>query len=164
MNLDEARSLFAYTEWANAQIFAVIDRLTEEQYTRTIESSFPSIQDTLAHVISAEWIWLRRWGGESPTVAPSWTVGASRETLHEQAAEVEGERAAFLDSLNDDSLAAVISYRSMRGDPFAYPLAEQVRHVANHSTYHRGQLTTMLRQVGATPPATDWLVFQRSLK
>ena len=164
MNVEHVRRLCAYTEWANAQFFDAVDELTEEQYSRTIESSFPSIRDTLAHIISAEWVWLRRWNGESPTVAPPWTTGASRETLHEQLNAVETERAAFLDSLTEDALATPLSYRSIKGDAFTYPLGDQLQHVANHSTYHRGQLTTMLRQAGATPPATDWMVFQRSLK
>ena len=164
MNLADVRRLYAYTEWANAQIFAAADALSDEQYSRRIESSFPSISATLAHVISAEWIWLRRWKGESPQVAPDWAAGAPRPALHEKMREVEDERRELLDSLNEDALATIIAYRSIKGDPFAYPFADQLIHMANHSTYHRGQLTTMLRQVGAVPPATDWLVFQRTLK
>jgi uncharacterized damage-inducible protein DinB len=164
MNIHDVRRLFEYTEWANARIFSVIDDLTEEQFARTIESSFPSIRATLAHVISAEWIWMRRWTGESPASAPDWASGAPREELHRRLDAVQAERTQLLEALNDDGLAEIVSYRSIRGDAFAYPLGEQMLHVANHSTYHRGQLTTMLRQVGATPPATDWLVFQRSLK
>jgi len=164
MNLSDVRRLFAYTEWANALFFAVVDQLTEEQYTRTIDSSFPSIQDTLAHVVSSEWVWMRRWKGESPTVVPEWNSGASRETLHEQLRAVEAERKEFLASLDDDALATLVSYRSIKGDPFTLPLGEQFQHVVNHSTYHRGQLTTMLRQVGAAPPGTDLSLFFRSLK
>jgi len=164
MNVKDVRRLFAYTEWANALFFDAVDQLTEEQYARTIESSFPTIGDTLAHIISAEWIWLRRWKGESPMVAPPWTTGASRETLHEQLRELEAERASFLEMLSDEALAAPLSYRSIKGDPFTLPLGEQLQHVVNHSTYHRGQLTTMLRQAGATPPGTDLSLFFRIVK
>lgn len=164
MNVADVRRLFDYTEWANAQIFAAIDGLSEEQYARTIESSFPSIKATLAHVISAEWVWLLRWHGESPTNPPEWTKGAPREELHRQLHDVETKRAAFLASLDEAALAKEVAYVSVKGDAFSYPLGEQLRHVANHSTYHRGQLITMLRQVGAAAPATDWLVFVRSLK
>ena len=162
MNINDVRRLFAYTEWANACIFSVVDDLTDEQYTRTIESSFPSIRATLAHIISVEWIWMRRWTGESPASPPGWASGAARDELRRRLSAVQAERTELLDSLNDDGLAAIVSYRSVKGDAFAYPLGEQMLHVANHSTYHRGQLTTMLRQAGATPPATDWLVFLRT--
>jgi uncharacterized damage-inducible protein DinB len=101
MNLSDVRRLFAYTEWANALFFAVVDQLTEEQYTRAIDSSFPSIQDTLAHVVSSEWVWMRRWKGESPTVVPEWNSGASREKLHQQLSAVEAERKVNLDTLDD---------------------------------------------------------------
>ena len=151
--------LFAYTEWANARIFECVDGLPEAEYTRTIESSFPSIAATLAHIISAEWVWLRRWKGESPTVVPEWAGGASRQVLHETLREVEAERDAFLNTLTEDSFTAPISYRSVKGDPFTRPLWITLQHVINHSTYHRGQLTTMLRQVGAAPPSTDLTLF-----
>ena len=164
MNVSDVRRLFAYTEWANGLFFDAIDQLTEEQYSRTIPSSYSTIGDTLAHIISAEWIWLRRWNGESPTVVPEWCTGASRETLHEELRKVETERAAFLATLTEDALAAPLSYRSIKGDPFTLPLGEQLQHVVNHSTYHRGQLTTMLRQAGATPPGTDLSIFFRTAK
>ena len=159
MNAGEIRHLFAYTEWANARILETIDGLTEEQYTRTIESSFPSIAATLAHIVSVEWVWLRRWKGESPAVVPPWTSGAPRETLREQLRAVESERAEFLAALDDAALATPVSYRNIKGDPFTFPLGRLLLHLVNHSTYHRGQLTTMLRQAGASPPATDLLLF-----
>lgn len=157
--MSDVRPLFAYTEWANARIFECVDSLTDEQYTRTIESSFPSISATLAHLISAEWVWLRRWKGESPLAVPDWANGAPRGALHEKLREVEAERAAFLDTLTDGSLPELFSYRSVKGDPFTRPLGVTLQHVANHSTYHRGQLTTMLRQAGAVPPSTDFTLF-----
>jgi uncharacterized damage-inducible protein DinB len=45
--------------------------------------------------------------------------------------------------------------------PFAQPLWQCLQHVANHSTYHRGQITTMLRQLGAKPAGTDLIGFYR---
>jgi len=164
MNMSDVRPLFAYTEWANARIFECVDGLPEEQYTRTIESSFPSIAATLAHVISAEWVWLRRWKGESPLAVPDWAGGASREVLHGKLRDVEAERAAFLDTLTDDALTESFSYRSVKGDPFTRPLGITLQHVANHSTHHRGQLTTMLRQAGAVPPSTDFTLFFTNAK
>ena len=72
---------------------------------------------------------------------------------------VEAERRAFFDTLTDDDLRREVSYRSIAGDPFTRAFQDLFAHVANHSTYHRGQLVTMLRQVGAKPPSTDMTVF-----
>ena len=159
MNLREVSHLFAYTEWANARIFESVDTLNEEQYTREIPSSFPSIRATLAHVVSVEWVWMRRWKGESPTVVPPWSSGAPREELRERLSNVERERVVYLASITDDALAMPISYRNIKGEPFTFPLERLFQHLVNHSTYHRGQLTTMLRQVGIAPPGTDLLLF-----
>ena len=163
MKIDDIRDLFSYTEWANARIIDAARGLSEEQLTREIESSFRSIRDTLAHVAMAEWIWLRRWKGESPTAAPAWSAnGASLETIVENLHAVEDERRELLDSITDEDLLRELPYRSIKGDPFETRLDHQMAHVANHSTYHRGQLTTMLRQVGVTPPTTDLIVFIRA--
>jgi uncharacterized damage-inducible protein DinB len=161
MNIADARKLFDYTEWANERMAAACSGLTGEQLDREIVSSFPSIRLTLAHMASAEWIWLRRWLGESPSVWPEWIGEAPLDQVVAGWREVARERSAWLDGLADADLERAISYRSMKGDPFTNPLRDLFTHVANHATYHRGQLTTMLRQVGATPPATDFSVYIR---
>ncbi|HVG25687.1 MAG TPA: DinB family protein, partial [Thermoanaerobaculia bacterium] len=143
-------------------IIGCLRGLTDEQFRRAIPSSFPSIRETLEHVIQAEWIWLRRWKGESPTSLPEW---ADLPTLHAaevQLRAIERERRALLDALTSDALQGEVAYRSFKGDPFVTRLDHQMQHVANHSSYHRGQLTTMIRQVGRTPPTTDLIFWYRN--
>lgn len=67
---------------------------------------------------------------------------------------------------NDRVLATVerltvrrIAYVNTKGERWEYPLGRLMQHVVNHSTYHRGQVTTLLRQLGVKPLATDLLVF-----
>ena len=153
------RRLFSYTEWANERILETVRGLSEEQFTRTIESSYPTIRDTMAHIVLAEWLWLRRWKGESPRQMPAWLHEPSLAAIEAKLREVEAERRAFFDTLTDADLATEVSYHSMNGDPFTRPYQDMFAHVANHSTYHRGQLVTMLRQVGAKPQSTDMTVF-----
>jgi uncharacterized damage-inducible protein DinB len=155
MNVDYFRRLFTYTEWANGRMLEVVRGLSDEQFTREIVSSFPTIRDTLGHMVFAEWVWLRRWKGENPTSRPDWTTEPSLETLETKLHEVERERTELVDSLTDDDIQRDFPYRNMAGNPYSAPLGEQMAHVVNHATYHRGQLTTMLRQAGATPPSTD---------
>ncbi|HEV8657105.1 MAG TPA: DinB family protein [Thermoanaerobaculia bacterium] len=162
MNASDVRSLYAYTDWANDRILAAIARLSEEQFTRQIVSSFPSIRDTLSHIASGEWIWLQRWMGESPPDLPDWAKAPSFAILDEKVHGIAADRRTYLTDLADDRIESTVHYRSTRGDPFAMPLGELLIHCANHSTYHRGQLVTMLRQVGAEPPTTDYTHFVRS--
>jgi uncharacterized damage-inducible protein DinB len=76
-------------------------------------------------------------------------------------ASVEAERAAFVSALADADLDRVISYRTLAGQAFSDPLGDLIRHVVNHSTYHRGQLVAQLRQLGQTPPNTDLIRYLR---
>jgi len=160
MNAADVRSLFAYTRWANAQVLDAVAALPPESFVRKIPSSFPSLRDTLVHVLSAEWIWLERWKGVSPKAMLDAASFPTPEALRARWREIERERDAFLADLPDDALARVVSYVNTKGETWKYPLGHMMQHVVNHSTYHRGQVTTMLRQLGATPPWTDLLVFE----
>jgi uncharacterized damage-inducible protein DinB len=72
---------------------------------------------------------------------------------------VESEQQAFLKSLTDELLEKCVSYENLQGERWEYSLAHMMQHLVNHSSYHRGQVVTLLRQLGQTPPTTDFLVF-----
>jgi uncharacterized damage-inducible protein DinB len=154
------RRLYAYCDWANERFLDSIRGLDEEQFTRQVTSSFSSVRDTLAHVVFAEWLWLHRWQGKSPAALPDWATQAPFEVLEKTLREVSEERNRFLDNLTDD-LERSLDYSNLAGERFRRRMDDLLTHVANHSTYHRGQLVTLLRQVGATPPGTDFTTFTR---
>jgi uncharacterized damage-inducible protein DinB len=160
MSIDEARQLFAYGAWANDRVLAAAESLTEAQLVAAAASSFPSVAATLAHIVGAEWIWLRRWLGDNPA-APEWTRGASLAELRRQLAVVEAERSSYLASLTDGGLEQVVSYRNLAGQAYSNRLCDLMRHVVNHSTHHRGQAIAQLRQFGVTPPNTDLITYLR---
>ncbi len=161
MTTDEARELFGYGAWANARMFAAAEVLTPEQLEAAVASSFPSVLATLGHVVGTEWIWMRRWLGESPTTAPEWVGDATLAELKRRLAAVEEERSSFLAGLSDADLKRPVTYRGLDGQPFSRALGQLIRHAVNHSTYHRGQLATLLRQLGHTPPSTDYTRYLR---
>lgn len=159
--VDEIRELFAYNRWANRRVLDAAARLSPEQLSRDLGSSFPSVRETLAHVLGGEWIWLSRWRGTSPPGFPeSWDL-SSLEAARARWAEVEADQRAFVDGLDEDALDRVVAYRDTRGTPYENPLGQLLRHVVNHSTYHRGQVITLLRQLGAEAVATDLVVYLR---
>jgi uncharacterized damage-inducible protein DinB len=161
MRIDEARGLFAYSGWANDRVFGAAEALVPEQMTATAASSFPSVRGTLGHIVGAEWVWLRRWLGESPSAAPSWVGESSLPELRARLATLEAERESYLAGLTDEDLLRVVEYRTLGGQASADPLAGLLRHVVNHSTYHRGQVATQLRQLGVAPPGTDLITYLR---
>jgi uncharacterized damage-inducible protein DinB len=159
MDLKTLDDLYRYNRWANSRVLDTALTLTREEFVRTIPSSYPSLRDTLVHVLWAEWIWLQRWRGLSPKTvfAPGDypEVGALRSRWM----ELQAEQADFLRTLDEEALSRDVRYVNLRGETWEYALWKQMLHVVNHSTYHRGQAVTMLRQLGRTPPSTDLLVF-----
>lgn len=159
--IDEVRALFAYTRWANHRLLEAAAALPDDDLARDLGSSFPSVLATFDHIARSDWVWLRRWDGESPTGAPADWDASSLDAVRRRWKGIEAERAALLDRLDDDALDRVIHYRRVDGSEHVNRLDEMLRHVVNHSTYHRGQIVTMLRQLGATPPSTDLIAFYR---
>lgn len=161
MTPEDCRLLFEYNAWANRRILEACDALSEDQFTRDLRSSFPSVRETLAHIAAAQWIWIERWHGRSPAAPPDWYKSANRAGLGERLGALDSDLVEFASHLSPADLERVTEYRNMSGQASAQPLWQPLQHLANHGTYHRGQITTMLRQLGATPPHTDLIVFYR---
>ena len=164
MSLAEIRRLFDYADWASERMFTAIAGLSDEQQNRNIVSSFSSIRATLAHIVGAEWLWLQRWNGISPGAPPEWAATATVAELAQQMRKVSSERRAFLSALDERKLDEEFAYKNLKGDAFKSRLRDVLLHIANHASYHRGQLTTMMRQAGGTPPSTDFIVFTRETR
>lgn len=159
MDLKSIQGLYDYNRWANARVLDAVSKLNTEQFTKDLENSFRSVRETLVHTLSAEWIWLERWNGTSPKSMLGAAELIDVEAIKTRWDKVESERTDFIRSLTPERLQTVISYVNTRGQTFAYPLWQMLVHVVNHSTYHRGQITTLVRQVGGKPVGTDLLVF-----
>ena len=153
--------LIDFHYWARDRALAAVGALSTEQYLQPMGNSFSSVRDTLNHIYLAEWIWYSRWNGVSPTTFPKDEL-PDLATLVEQWHGLERRVRTFLGAQDMEGLDRVIAYRLMSGKEGASPLWQMVAHVVNHATYHRGQVTTLLRQLGATPaPSTDLITFFR---
>ena len=166
MNIQDIRRLFDYTEWANDLAMEAANRLPEEDLGRDVCVSHQSILGTLLHMAGAEWIWLERWHGRSPVKAEAWSrwtpeVCADLATLKDRWSEVIDRRTQLLTNIDEDRLAAELPFTLLSGDPSSMPLIDQMQHVVNHATMHRGQIVSMIRQLGIEPPATDLIFFLR---
>jgi uncharacterized damage-inducible protein DinB len=160
MSVQEMRALFDFNEWANEQILGAAERLSADELTRALGNSFPSVRDTLVHLLFAEWVWLRRWLGESPRAWRDAQEFADVASLRAELSAVARTRAELLDTLADDALSQPVTYTNKQGEQWRYKLGDMMRHVVNHSTYHRGQVVTLLRQLGAHAPSTDLLLYE----
>jgi uncharacterized damage-inducible protein DinB len=160
MTPEDARTLYAYDAWANRRLLDACAALAPEQFTKDLGSSFRSVRDTMAHIMGAEWLWLERFQGRTARL-PSGDQFPDLASLRTRWTEVERDLLAYVGGLSAADLERSFDYWDMKGNPHTSLLWQTLQHVANHSTYHRGQVTTLLRQLGAKPIGTDLIGFYR---
>ena len=162
MNLKDLRTLLDYHYWARDVIFDAVAPLSPEQFTRQVDSSFKSVRDTVAHIYAADLIWYTRWVGESPSGLIAYDSFPDVESIRRAWGDLEGKVRAFVDGLGEAGVSRVFEYKLLSGATGGSPFSEMLSHVVNHGSYHRGQVTTLLRQLGAAPPkSTDMITFYR---
>jgi uncharacterized damage-inducible protein DinB len=161
MTPEEMRGLYDYNAWANHRALDAASGLTNEQFTKAMGSSFGSVRDTLAHICGAEWIWLERFQGRSPASFPDAAEFGDVDGLRAKWAEQEGRLLKFVGALAQEDLNRVMEYKTLKFGVYRNPLWQSMQHVVNHGTYHRGQITTLLRQLGAQPILTDLMHYYR---
>lgn len=129
---------------------------------KEVVSSFPSLFHTILHLSDAQLIWLARLNGHSLTGFPSSDYrGTAQEAVRqwvkqsmETARQVQEQPAAYF--------SGICRYQNTRGQAFQHSHFEVLMHLFNHASYHRGQLITLMRQLGFTQlPATDYIAFLR---
>jgi uncharacterized damage-inducible protein DinB len=157
--LETIRLLYDYTRWADVRIHDAVSKLSPEQWTKDLGSSLKSARDTVVHIVSAQWIWISRWKGETPKGMWAPAEFPTPASIRERWEPLAAGLASFVAEQTEESLAKPLSYRNLKGEPFTYPLGHLMLHVTNHSTYHRGQVTTLLRQLGAQPVSTDLVLY-----
>jgi uncharacterized damage-inducible protein DinB len=161
MTLADIRTLFEFNYWAKARLMGVVESLSEDQFAEDLGSSHRSVHGALCHIVGAEHIWLSRWTGLpvfkliDPKDYP--TITAVRQKWD----EVEQGMSEFVSELTDERLSSVLRYKTREGKQFSNVLWQMMQHLVNHSTYHRGQIVTMLRQLGVKPIGTDLITFYR---
>jgi uncharacterized damage-inducible protein DinB len=163
MNLTDLKTLLDYHYWARDRMLEALEALTSEQYNKDLGSSFKSIRETVVHTYAAEWAWCSRWHGTSPTALLSSEPYPDVTSIRKAWSENEARIRAFTDQLGESGIDKVIEYRMLNGSSSASPFWQMLQHVVNHASYHRGQVTTMLRQLSASPAKSmDMIAFYRT--
>jgi uncharacterized damage-inducible protein DinB len=163
VNLTDLKTMLDYHYWARDRVLEVLDPLTPEQFTRDLGSSFTSIRDTVAHLHAAEWAWHQRWMGTSPTALLPHDRFADVASVRAAWKDIEAQIRAFVDRGGDSNVEKVYRFKLLNGTGGEAPFWQMVQHLVNHGSYHRGQVTTMLRQIGAAPAkSVDMIAYYRS--
>jgi uncharacterized damage-inducible protein DinB len=162
MTFDDLETLLDYNYWARDRLLDAVSELTLEQFTRPMHSSFSSVRDTIAHICDAESIWLARWNGGQPVGFQKADRIANVAVARQEWTQLESAMRGVLRNLGPLTLECVIEYKDMRGNPRTDFFWQTLQHLVNHGSYHRGQVTTMLRQLGVQPPKSmDLIAYYR---
>ena len=156
MNRESMKELYDYNTWANRKTLDSLEPVSQEQFTGPMGGSFASIRDTVVHILGAEWIWWQRCIGERPKGLLDAASFPDVASLRTGWREIED---GFQSLINRADLDEEITYVNRHGNKYTYSVGKILLHNANHSTYHRGQVVTLLRQIGVKPAVTDYLVY-----
>jgi uncharacterized damage-inducible protein DinB len=161
MNPQEMLQLYEYNAWADRRVVEAASALTQEQFNQKLGSSYSSVRDTLSHIFGVEWLWLERFQGRSPSAIPDDAEYADVAKIKASWVAFEPTLLNFVRGLGQEDLDRIMEYKTMKFGVYRNPLWQSMQHLVNHGTYHRGQVTTMLRQLGAQPILTDLMHFYR---
>ena len=160
MTLSEIKLLHAYNSWADNLFFDALAQLPKEQYMRDMKASHGGIHTTLTHLVGAEKVWLERFNGAAQPFL-SQNPPASLAELRTVWEKVGYDTAKWLGTMTDKKLSDTFTMKTSKGESFTHTFVQAFQHLVNHSTYHRGQIVVMLRQLGVKPPTTDMIRFLR---
>lgn len=142
--------LSEYHIWANNNVCTWLERISDEQWKQTVVSSFNSIYETTLHVAAAEKIWVERLKHYTKFELLAQTFSGTNSDLIKTWREISLRFKKFIDDMPDDLLQEKLLFKNIKGVEHDLPYYQILAHIINHSTYHRGQIVTMLRQVGFT--------------
>ena len=164
MNKSYFIELAQYNIWANNIVISWLQQISEQQWKQPVVSSFNSIAETATHIAGAEKIWLDRWQLNSKSTFLTIESIGSKEEFIEIWKTASANILHFFEQINENDFATSFSFKRLNGEENTLQYAKTFTHVLNHSTYHRGQLVTMLRQVGfINVSSTDAMNFYKSL-
>ena len=159
MNKQDILVLYRYNQWANAKILNAAANLSHEQFLAPARFPHGGLRGTLAHTLSAEWIWRTRWEGTSPTFLLKSEDFPDFPALRERWAEEETRLMSFVNDMSEERLNETFDYTNTSGKPFSRVLWHALAHLVNHGTQHRTEAAAMLTDFGHSPGDIDLIFF-----
>ena len=160
-DLQRVQRRVKYHHWAADRTMNGIATLSAKQLDEPMGGSFGNGRALLRHVIGVERLWCDRWSGKSPKGLPEYPATHGGADFRDEWNTIKADQKRFVDALTDKRLGTDLTYTNIKGETSTQPLAEIFEHVVNHGSYHRGQLTHLLRDRGIAATPTDYLVFMK---
>jgi len=159
VTLSDLEALYDYGYWANHRLFSVIRQLTTDQFVQPVAGSYGSVRNTLVHIMSAEWGWLDRCGGQRRGAKLNPDDYPTSQSLVDGWSKVERYVREFLSTLTDQDLSRTVEYSMPGSQPRSMALGSLMQHSALHAIHHRGQVALLLRELGVAPGNFDLLLY-----
>lgn len=169
---DQVRGFAKYNREFNLLLFNQLAGLSENERKRDMRAFFGSIHGTLNHILLADRIWLARFAKAIPDMAAlrnaelvhefdslRQEVCSDFDELHRERQATDQVLTNWAEELADEVLAQNMRYSNSKGQVREHPVWLAVAHMFNHQTHHRGQVTTLLYQLGHDPGVTDYFAY-----
>ena len=164
MGTELIRALYGYHRWANRRLFEVAAGLGAEAAARDMGKhwSFPNLTRMFGHIYGADWLWLQRFKGVSPTSVPGGEF-ATLDALRTAWDAFETEQRSYVEGLKDADLTRVVSFRNTQGVEGHVALGPLLQHVVNHATHHRSEAAAMITLISGSPPDTGIATYRSTV-
>lgn len=151
-----------YNHWANEKFVSLLDEISSKHLDVAVKSSYPSLRKTMFHIWDAEALYLNRLKGISLDYFPSAKFPLT--TPISKMLKTSGEFYEYVNVQDEKYFNSDCYYNNTKGEKFLQPVADLILHCVNHSTFHRGQVITIMRSLGYTAfPQTDLIHFLRTV-
>ncbi|WP_421849900.1 DinB family protein [Marinomonas sp.] len=169
MSVKENMQLMAsYNQWMNKAIYKAVSELSHADLVENKGAFFGSVLGTLNHNLAADIIWLKRFADHFSELSSLDRVrvlerpAALNSQLFDDLLLLQNKRfeldkliIAIINEVTDEMLASALAYKNMKGDDRSQKFGLVLQHFFNHQTHHRGQITTLLSQMGINVGTTD---------
>lgn len=150
--------ILKYNLWANQRVVDLLNQYDTAIITRTVVNSFPSLVLTMEHLWGAEKIWLMRLKGNPAATFPE--LKGSQQEVFQMGLNVSKDFLEFIEKQEEDFFNSICNFQNTKGTSYSIPVQQVIHHIMNHSTYHRGQITTLGRQAGfGEIKSTDYISY-----
>jgi uncharacterized damage-inducible protein DinB len=163
MNTDALVLQVRYSAWATRRVLESAGALNHDELHRGLNSSYGGVHGTLVHIFQADSIWFDRLHGDSTGNLATYPPDADFAAFSQSWLGVLDRWIGWAEALDRGGWDRVVAYRNIKGEPNSQPAWRIALHVVNHASYHRGQITIMLRQLGREPMGTDLMAYYHSL-
>ncbi len=156
---DDLFSLYAYNTWANARVLETLRAVSGADYVKEQGGGWPSLRETFVHIAGATDAWAERFLGRDATRLATVEELPALEDAARVLLAAEAKHAKLLPTFDAARLASPFTWKNLKGEERTATFGVVVRHVVNHQTYHRGQVSAMVRRLGLAPKSTDMVVW-----